>query len=421
MVHAAQPASESVESFSELQGSQRRSDWRLGPGLLVAAAFVGPGTVVSASKAGAAHGCQLLWTIAFASIGAIILQLFAARLGITARSGLGEHLRNSLRADPWFKPLAVLVVAAIGIGNAAYQTGNLSGAASGLASIAGGEPAWWIAGLAAATVLILLAGRYRTLQGILVSLVVLLSLCFLATATVSLPSMAELASGFVPVVNAENLTLVVALIGTTIVPYNLFLHASSAAENWTGVETKVALRQSAWDTCLSIGLGGLVTAAILVTAHSAFFQQQQSFESLQDIGVQLEPLLGRFSGVAFALGVFAAGLTSSITAPLATGFALAGILGWSVDLQSFRFRAITISVVLIGALFAIVLGRSPAQTIVFAQVANGLLLPVVALVVLVAAERQTQHRPARWLLVIGWCVVALVMALAAWKMYILLN
>ncbi len=388
-----------------------------GPGLLVAAAFIGPGTVVSASKAGAAHGCQLLWTIVFAVAGAVALQYFAARLGILSGRGLGERIQQLLQDSPFLRPTIALVVAAIGIGNAAYQTGNLSGAATGLAAVAGGETSTWVVVLGATTLVLLALGHYAWLQRVLIGMVVVLSLAFLVSASQSLPAAGRLLRGaLAPQVTVENLTLVLALIGTTIVPYNLFLHASSAAENWRGVEPQIALRQAWWDTLLSILLGGLVTAAIMVTASTAFFDQGKSLTSASEIATQLRPTLGPLSSAAFSIGLFAAGLTSAITAPLATAFALAGVLGWPTELQSWRFRGVAFLVVIAGVTCAVVWGATPAKTIVFAQVANGLLLPIIAWLLMWSATVHSRRFPtAWWTIAVGWLVTLLVSALAGWK------
>jgi manganese transport protein len=383
----------------------------------VAAAFIGPGTVVTASKAGAQTGCELLWAILLAACGAIVLQGFAARIGILTHMGLGEYLRAWLANSSWFRAVALLVIAALGIGNAAYQTGNLSGAAMGLVAVAGGELTAWICVLAIVSLAILSIGEYRWLQRILIGLVALLSLSFFITSLLSLPDLSQLASGLlVPRVSRDSLALVVALIGTTIVPYNLFLHASSAARNWADMETSAALRQARWDTSLSIGLGGLVTAAILVTANAAFFARGIPLGELGDIAHQLSPVVGSTSGALFGVGIFAAGLTSSITAPLATAFAICGILGWSPTEHRGRFRGIAYAVVCVGTTFAVFSGRAPAETILAAQLANGLLLPIVAAILLWTASQQAgAFAPQRWQLALGWGVVGLVALLAGWK------
>ena len=111
----------SKQQFESTGGTDRISPRRFGfgPGLLVTAAFIGPGTVVTASKAGAQYGCQLLWTIVFASIGTIALQSLAARLGIITGNGLGESISITLSNYRFLRPAIALVIAAIGVGNGA--------------------------------------------------------------------------------------------------------------------------------------------------------------------------------------------------------------------------------------------------------------------------------------------------------------
>ncbi|WP_182866191.1 Nramp family divalent metal transporter [Stieleria mannarensis] len=399
-----------------------RSRFRFGPGLLVTAAFIGPGTVVTASKAGAQFGCDLLWTILFASFGTIVLQSLAARLGILSGSGLGESIRESLSGSWLLRGAIALVVAAIGIGNAAYQTGNLTGAAAGATSVLQGGAVSWLVVLIVLTSAVIWLGRYKLLHRILVAWVVLLSLSFLIAGLFSMPTWNELVDGLlVPRVDGENLTLVIALIGTTIVPYNLFLHASGAAVTWQGDDKRHAIAQSDLDTLFSVALGGLVTAAILITASTAFHSAGKPWTSIDQIAEQLRPALGPAGGIAFALGLFAAGLTSAVTAPLATAYAISGALGWQADPTRRRFRAIALGVVLVGGILAIGFGKSPALTIQFAQVANGLLLPIVAcflLIAVVSRGRAMGEGLGRTRLVLAVIVVMGVAGLGVWRMTI---
>ncbi|MCA9140658.1 MAG: Nramp family divalent metal transporter [Planctomycetales bacterium] len=399
-------------------GAGRRR-FRLGPGLLVTAAFIGPGTVVTASKAGAQFGCELLWTIVFACVGTIVLQSLAARLGILTGAGLGESIRGTFAESRWLRPAVALVIAAIGVGNAAYQTGNLTGAVVGISSVAGGGSMLWLLILISGSGLIVCLGRYKVIQGILVTLVLLLSLSFLGTAVVSMPPMKDVIIGTLkPTVTADSLTVVIGLIGTTIVPYNLFLHAGSAASTWEGVDNQQAIRHSDWDTALSVLLGGLVTAAIVLTANAAFFQTGTAWTSTDQIAQQLQPTLGRASGSAFAFGLFAAGLTSSITAPVATAYAVCGCLGWRTSPSGRAFRAISLAVIVVGGACAIGFGKSPAATILFAQVANGLLLPFVACFLLIVVRRQGRGgdgQIGRGRLLVAGIIVAAVALLGCWR------
>ncbi len=346
----------------------------MGPGLLVAAAFIGPGTIVTASRAGASFGAALLWAVVFSAVATAVLQEMAARVGLVTRRGLSEAIRASI-SQPFLRFLSLgLVAVAITLGNAAYETGNLLGASLGLEILSGVSPKLWAIVIAVAAAALLLSGAYRMIQRVLIALVVLMSFVFLVTAILVEPSLGELGRGLVPSVPDGSLLMIIALIGTTVVPYNLFLHASTVLEKWPAdMKTDEALAQSRLDTALSVGLGGLVTIAILVNATPF-----NDASSLSDIASQLEPVLGEWAGAFFGLGLFAAGLTSSITAPLAAGYAMSGALGWKRDLTSPRFRAVVTFVVLTGLLLALI-GGSPTEAIVIAQAANGLLLPLIAI------------------------------------------
>jgi Mn2+/Fe2+ NRAMP family transporter len=107
------------------------------------------------------------------------------------------------------------------------------------------------------------------------------------------------------------------------------------------------------------------------------------------MAAQLTPLLGRSATVVFAAGLFAAGMTSAITAPLAAAWAVAGALGWPRDLRDPRLRAVWAGVIATGALVAAT-GVQPVAAILAAQAANGLLLPVIAaFLLLVMNDRAT--------------------------------
>lgn len=361
---------------------------QLGPGLIVAAAFVGPGTVTTASVAGADFGFALLWALVFSVIAAIVLQDMSARLGVVSREGLGEALRTTFDNRAVQIGAIILVIAAITVGNAAFQTGNLIGAALGLEAVFGGGTGLWAVIVAALAAALLATGSYKAVERTLVWLVVLMGVVFIVTALIVTPDLADLLAGLVPTIPSGSVLTVIALIGTTVVPYNLFLHASSVQDKWPeDVPTDRAVKEATLDTRLSIGIGGLVTLAILTTAAAALFGSGQGVEDAADMASQLEPLLGPAAKFFFAFGLLAAGITSSVTAPLAAAYATAGAVGWRGDLSDPKFKAVWAVIILVGVTFAII-GSSPTLAIVFAQAANGLILPFVAVFLLVVMNRR---------------------------------
>lgn len=365
--------------------STRAQTRRLGPGFLVSAAFIGPGTVTTASLAGAQYGLSLAWGVVFAILATLVLQEMALRLGVVAGRGLGEDIRQRFRAGPPLWAAAALVVLAIGLGNAAYQGGNLTGAAIGLEAITGGDPALWILGVAGAAGVLLWTGSYRLVSGVLVWLVVGMSALFLVAAVLARPSPAELFGGLLlPSIPAGGLLFTLALVGTTVVPYNLFLHAAAASRHWAGLSTTEALAAGRRDARLGIALGGLVTLSVMVSALPLFLAGV-TVGGVREMALQLEPVLGPWAGMVFAAGLAAAGLTSAVTAPLAAAWAVAGVLGWDTRLDGWRVRGIWATVLCAGTVFALT-GTRPLALIVTAQATNALLLPLIAVFLVLAAN-----------------------------------
>jgi manganese transport protein len=362
--------------------TKRRRFFRLGPGALVTAAFIGPGTITTCSLAGANFGYALLWGMVFSIIATIVLQEMSARLGIITRHGLGEALRfySSSKMSRVFT--SVLVISAIGAGNAAFQTGNIIGASLGLQSLfetSGGSVKFWALLVGVSSFLLLFLGSYKLIEKVLIALVIIMSLTFVTTAIIISPNLSSLLKGtFVPSIPGGSLLTLVGLIGTTVVPYNLFLHASAVQERW---KEKSDLPEARFDLSVNIILGGIISMAIIVTSSAAFFNTGRTIAGPSDFGIQLEPLLGSWAKYCTGLGLFAAGISSAITAPLAAAYATSGILGWEKDLKSLRFRLVWMFILLTGLVFS-VSGFKPIEAIVFAQAANGILLPVIAIYLL---------------------------------------
>ena len=389
---------------------------RAGPGFLVTAAFIGPGTVVTASRAGAGYGAALLWAVLFSVVATVVLQDMAARVGLAGRRSLAEAIRDSLR-NPVVRAAALALIAlTILIGNAAFQTGNLLGASLGV-SLLTGLPQWLLV-LTVGTLAggLLMTGTYRTIQSTLVLLVALMSVVFILVAVLTAPGLGELFAGLlIPRIPPGALLTVMALIGTTVVSYNLFLHASGALERWPDeARNDQNIRESRRDTLFSVALGGLITAAVVVAASPLLGQGAEAADAAT-VAARLEPLLGSAAPVFFGIGLFAAGLTSAITAPLAAAYAVGGAMGWGADLKSRRIRLVWGFVLLTGMFCGIFLGGSPYQIILLAQAGNGIVLPLTLILLLLAANRPAimgRFRNSRLANVLGVLVVAVISGLA---------
>ncbi|QCX39544.1 divalent metal cation transporter [Aureibaculum algae] len=352
----------------------------IGPGPLVAAAFIGPGTVTLCTIAGVHFGFALLWAMVLSIIATVTLQEMSARLCIITQKGLSEVIRTEIKNPIFRKIIIILVLSAIVIGNAAYEAGNISGSVLGLETVMKnhsleiGSLRLNVFSLVIGLVgfLLLYVGNYKLLEKVLIALVTVMSIAFLITAILTKPDLSEIIKGiFIPKTPKGSLLTIVGLIGTTVVPYNLFLHASLVKEKW-GRQSD--LKYARKDTVIAVVLGGLVSMCIIISAAAI---QHQEVNSAADLALGLEPLFGSYAKYFLAIGLFAAGITSTITAALAAAYVATGCLGWKTELKSAKFRAVWMFILFLGVLLSS-LGIKPIEIIKFAQAANGMLLPVIA-------------------------------------------
>ena len=399
----------------------------VGPGALVAAAFIGPGTVTSCSISGATAGYTLLWAMLLSVISVIIMQSMAARLGIVSGMGLGEALRTKFTSSGARVLISILVIAAVFVGNIAYETGNLTGSILGIqAAIPAADSGTvkivlaLILGIIA--FVLLYSGSYQRVENFLTALVVLMGVIFLICAFAAKPDWGAVFSGLFGfrVPDGGDWMTVAALMGTTVVPYNIYLHAASASTKWGNVDDKEdALANSRFDSVLSIGLGGIISMAIIVCAAATIHATGGTIASGADMAKALSPLLGSWATVIFGIGLFAAGITSTLTAPLAAAFASSGILGWGEDMKNNRFKIFWIIVLVFGIFATCTLGASPTEIILFAQAANALLLPITGILLLIVSNDEKilkEYKNKTWFNVLVVLVIAVFLFIAARNM-----
>lgn len=344
---------------------------------VLSAAFIGPGTITTAASAGAGYGFSLIWALVFSTVACVVLQEASARLTLASGQNLGQVIKNRFKDSLPGKFLVYLVLTAILLGCAAYEAGNILGGVEGAALILDIPTAILalIIGLIAA--LLLWFGSPQRVAQVLGIIVAVMGICFLSTAIVMKPSFGELISvGMTPSIPSGSELLVIGLIGTTVVPYNLFLGS--------GLKHTQTMKEMRWSLSLAIILGGLVSIGVLIVGSS--IAGNFTYEALAG---ELEQSLGGWAGLFFGIGLFAAGLSSALTAPLAAAITARSMLqnsnvdteatSWQDD--AWKYRLIWCSVLGIGILFG-VLQVQPIPAIILAQALNGIILPVVAIVLL---------------------------------------
>ncbi len=338
---------------------------------VIAAAFIGPGTVTTASNAGATFQLDLLWALAFSIFATMVLQEAAARVTVASGKSLGEII--ALKYATRHRRLRWLLFVAVAFGCAAYQTGNILGAVSGLLFWVTGVPQWLLTlALAFICTALLMVGKVQIIARSLGIVVALMGVAFCAVAWQTDFSLGDMTRAiFLPVFPNDSALLIIGLIGTTIVPYNLFLAS--------GIGQGQDIREMRLGVVLAVLIGGLISGAILLTG--TFVSGAYSYEALANAMVAR---LGSWAIGLFGFGLFAAGFTSCITAPLAAAITGKSLLGnqetaWQSNGRSFRMVWMTVFGI---GLFFSLSGIRPIPAIILAQAINGVLLPIVAIFLL---------------------------------------
>ena len=383
---------------------------KLGTSSVVVAAFVGPGTVLTCASAGVGFGYALGWALLFATAATFVLQTFTAGTGILAGRGLGEAIREETRPGAGRTVAVGLVVLGLWVGCAAFELGNLLGAASGAAVLLGveGDLRGLVVAVAGLAGLILLLDLKRIVP-VLAALVAGMGVLFVGALAAAPVAWGEALRGLVvPTIPEGGVVTAVALVGTTVVTYNLFLHPAVAKRYWADEpDRRLAWRRELVGMALFLPLGGLVSFAVLASGAAVGGERPESVAAFARL---LEPVAGGAAGVLFGLGLLAAGLTSAVTAPLAAAAGVREVFGWPEGDR--RVRLVWASVLLTGVAFSLV-GWSPLVAVVAAQAANGVLLPVVAGLMLALTLRQDVLAFPAWYRALGGVVVLVCAGLGA--------
>lgn len=334
---------------------------------VISAAFIGPGTVTTAASAGARHGFDLLWALVFSTLACLVLQEASARLTVVSGRDLGEAIRERFSRGALGVVVPVSVLAAIVLGCAAYEAGNLLGGVAGAVLATGLSRTGLTLGAGVVAFVLLWLGTTRTVPRVLGGVVAFMGVAFLLTATRLGPEPAALVRGSIfPSLPPGSPLLVMGLIGTTVVPYNLFLGS--------GIARGQKLGELRFGLSVAVVLGGVISMAVLVVGTAV--DPPLAFDAL---GQALRARLGGWAESLFAYGLLAAGLSSAITAPLAAGVAARSLLPRTPGRPEgfWRYRGAWLFVLLTGVGFGLA-EVQPVPAIILAQVLNGVLLPFVA-------------------------------------------
>lgn len=340
---------------------------------VLSAAFIGPGTITTAASAGTGFRYTLLWALVFSTIACIVLQEASARLTIASGKNLGQAIKHRFQSSLSGKFAGYLVLISILLGCAAYEAGNILGGVAGVSLILNTSTVSLTLVIGTVAFLLLWFGSTKIIAQTLGIIVAVMGICFVTTAVIMKPSITSIfSSAFIPRLPTGSEILIIGLIGTTVVPYNLFLGS--------GLKHTQNMREMRFSLSLAVILGGIVSMAVLIVGTS--ISGSFTYEAL---GESLGTTLGNWASVFFGIGLFAAGLSSALTAPLAAALTARGFLGSDSDTvwqdRGRNMKLVWGSVLLIGVVFG-VLQVQPIPAIILAQALNGIILPFITIFLL---------------------------------------
>lgn len=356
---------------------------------VISAAFIGPGTLATATAAGSGFGLSLSWALGFAAFACLILQEMVARITISTGKGLVELLQDYFETKLWPLVIGLSVI----LGCMAYQAGNILGAVSGLALTFSIDKWILTSAVGAICILLLAIGSTHTISKILGLVVASMGLLFLYMA---IASPIDQLIAF-PRERNDSSLIILGLVGTTIVPYNLFLGA--------GLAKKESISSMRFGLTISVLFGGLISLAVLVVAANL-----TSSGDFAEIAVFLKGQLGDWAFYFMGYGLFAAGITSSLTSPMA-----AAIISKEIFNKKNAYGVTWLVVISFGLIFGL-MDIKPLPVIIAAQALNVFVLPSVAMMVILLVNDsryiKKEHLNNEFQNILALCVLDLVLMLA---------
>ncbi len=374
--------------MDEIKASQK-SMWKkfvillgiVGPGLITANIDNDAGGIATYSLAGAQTGFRLLWVLFPITVALIMVQEMSARMGIVSGKGLADLIRERFGLKITFYSLLFLIIADLGNTMAEFAGIASAGEIFGISRYVS------VPSCALFVWLLIFKGDYKIVERVFLAGCTVF-LCYIVSGFLISPDWALVAkSVLIPKpteIGAEDLPVVVGLIGTSITPWMQFYIQSAVVEKGIAIKH---LWHSKVDVIVGCLCMFLVTLFIVVCCAATMHQSGVTITSAKDAAMALKPLAGDYSSILFAVGLFNASIFAAALLPLATSYYVCEGMGWEsgVD-KNFKeapnFFIIFTTLVVLGALLVLIPGVNLFGVLIWSQVINGVLIPLILIFII---------------------------------------
>lgn len=386
-----------------------------GPAYLVSVGYMDPGNWATDLEGGASFGYTLVWVLAMSNLMALLLQTLSSRLGIVAGRDLAQAC-----SEFYPKPVAIALWILCEIAIIACDLAEVLGTALAL-NLLFEIPLKWGVLITALDVFVLLALQrlgMKKLEAVIISLVMLIGLCFLIEMFLAKPDLVDVASGLAPHLTNESLFVAIGIIGATVMPHNLYLHSAlvQTRQFETSQEGKrQACKFNLIDSAIALNGAFFINTAILVLAGAVFFSKGIEVREIQDAYKLLSPLLGTtMASVLFAVALLASGQSSTVTGTLAGQIVMEGFI--HIRLRPAIRRLITRLLAIVPASLVIWSygEESSLQLLILSQVILSMQLSFAVIPLIhFTSDRQIMGSFANklWVKILAWVAAAIILSL----------
>jgi len=393
-----------------------------GPAYMVSVGYMDPGNWATDIEGGASFGYTLIWVLLMSNLMAVLLQTLSARLGLVTGRDLAQACRDA------YNPLVRWVLFFLcEIAIAACDLAEVLGTAIGLSLLTGHIfgtpiPLVWAVLITGLDVFLLLAIQrlgIRKMEAFILTLVMVIGICFIVEIFLSKPSLSGIAGGFVPTwLSGAQLYVAIGILGATVMPHNLYLHSSlvQTRDVHRSVEgVAQACRYNFIDSAVALNCAFFVNAAILIVSAATFWSRGIEVSEIQQAHQLLDNVLGTsLAPIAFALALLCAGQSSTVTGTLAGQITMEGFLRLRV--RPWLRRLITRSIAIVPAVIVISSAGEQAtyHLLIFSQVILSLQLPFAVVPLVKFTSSKTKMGPfasPAWVMVLAWLASTVIIAL----------
>ncbi|MCZ2491383.1 Nramp family divalent metal transporter [Dellaglioa carnosa] len=390
-----------------------------GPGALVAVGYMDPGNWITSIVGGAQYRYLLLSVVIFSGLIAMLMQYMAAKLGVVTRMDLAQAIRDHTN-----KPVGFLLWIMTELAIMATDIAEVIGGAIALQLLFGIPLTMGVMITILDVFLLLLLTKlgFRTIEAIVATLIASILIIFLYLVALSKPSLAGIMGGILPrasiVMNHDQLTLALGIVGATVMPHNLYLHSSIAQTRQydSSDEEEVAkvVRFTTWDSNIQLFGATIVNSLLLLLGAALFFGHADQLQAFGDLYRALSDntiakgIASPVLSTLFAVALLASGQNATITGTLTGQIIMEGFIHLKMPLWARRLVTRIIAVIPV-MIAAIIWGGTEGvldNLLVYSQVFLSVALPftMIPLIWFTSSKKYMGERFVNplWVSIIGW-------------------